>query len=73
MQSRAEEVRIEAAIPPELAARFRRIAADNDRSMRQHLRALIREAVARSEAPDAPNVEGFKTPAGQGRRHAVEA
>ena len=49
-RSKAEEVRLEAAVSPELAERFRRVAADHGRSMRSHLRVLIRDAVTTNEA-----------------------
>lgn len=60
-------VRVEAEVPRELADRFRRVARDADRSMRAHLRVLIREAVEKSEA--APAQGGSAKTADAGGRH----
>lgn len=61
-------IRIEAAVPVELAEQFRRVARDYDRSATAHLRHLVREhVIENSEAP--VDRERSAKPAGGDGRH----
>lgn len=48
--------RLETSVPPDIADRFRAVAAKHDRSMTAHLRHLIRGAVSTNDSGDPAKV-----------------
>ncbi len=65
--------RIETSLPADMYAQFARIAHKNERSIGSQLRVVVREALEKNEAPDAPNAEGSGTTAMQGRADGLAA